>query len=317
MTSRSHAPIVSVIMANHNGSAFAGEAVRSVLGQSLVDLELVFMDDASGDDSVRQAQDAGGGDPRLRIGRLTSQLGPGGARNRALALARGRWIAIVDSDDVIEPQRLERLLAFAQARGADLAADNLLVFSGETVRGPMLRGRSWRTAREVRLAEFALSNRAFGERAPLGFLKPLIRRAILARTGAAYDESLRIGEDFDLIARLLAAGARYWVDPAPLYRYRKHPQSTSHRLKGADIEALLAADDRFLRLHDRLGSAELEALARRRRSLERALAYDSLVTALKARAVWRAAGQAIADPTAVPLLLQPVAARIARIRGAI
>ena len=239
MTSRSHAPTVSVIMANRNAGSYVGEAVRSVLDQSLADLELVFIDDASSDDSVRRAQDAGQGDPRLRIGRFTTQLGPGGARNRALALARGRWIAVVDSDDLITPQRLERLVAFAQAQNADIAADNLLVFSDGVERGALLRGRRWRQAREIRLAEFTLSNRAFGSPTPLGFLKPLIRRATLARTGVAYDESLRIGEDFDLIARLLAAGARYWIDPTPLYRYRKHAQSTSHRLRGADIEALL------------------------------------------------------------------------------
>jgi succinoglycan biosynthesis protein ExoO len=303
-------------MANRNAGPYVAEAVRSVLAQSVADLELIFVDDGSTDDSVRRALEAAAGDPRLKIEQLRRSLGPGGARNRALARARGRWIGVVDSDDVIAPDRFARLIAFADARGADIAADNLMLFSEAGDQGPLLSGRRWSGPREIRLAEFVRSNRLYARGTSLGYLKPLIRRAALGRTATAYDESLRVGEDFQLVAELLAAGARYWVDPAPLYRYRRHGASTSHRLMRADIEALLAADDRFRRLGDRLAPVDLAALDGRRRSLRRALAYDGLVAALKARSAVRAVGQALADPTAVPLLLMPVVARLTRLRGA-
>jgi succinoglycan biosynthesis protein ExoO len=142
----------------------------------------------------------------------------------------------------------------------------------------------------------------------------MIRRAVLARA-PGYDEGLRVGEDYELVARLLASGARYWVDPVARYRYRRHPGSTSHRMRRADLEALLAADDRFRRL-DGLTAADVAALDRRRRTLQRALAFDSFIAALKARSPRRALSQAAADPSILPLLMMPLAARLGRRRSA-
>jgi succinoglycan biosynthesis protein ExoO len=308
------APLVSVLMANRDGAAWIGEAVRSVLGQNLDVIELVLVDDASGDDSVARARAAAGGDPRLKLVRLERSLGPGGARNRAMAEASGEWAAVVDSDDLVAPDRFIRLLALARARRADLVADNLIPFSPSGDQPPMLRGPAWNRPREVSLAEFITCNRPFAPGACLGYLKPLIHGSALQRLGAGYDAALRVGEDYDLVARLLASGARYWIDPAPRYRYRRHAASTSHRLRRGDVEALLAADDRF-RARGGFTREVLAALDRRRQSLERALAYDAIVAALKARAPVRALGQALASPGALPLLMFPIAARMARLRG--
>ena len=315
MTSAAPDPVVSVVMANRDAGPFIAEAVRSVLGQSLRELELILVDDASIDDSAARARAAGIGDPRLRIVSLPRSLGPGGARNRALAEVRGRFVAIVDSDDVIAPDRFESLLALAQAEDADLVADNLLQFSAAGDHGLLLDGPRWTRRRQVGLAEFIDSNRMYVRQANLGYLKPMIRRALLSRVAPGYDEGLRVGEDYELVARLLASGARYWIDPVARYRYRRHAASTSHRLRRTDLEALVAADDRFRRL-DSLTAADLAMLDRRRRTLQRALAFDSFIAALKARSPLRAMSEAAADPSIVPLLMQPVAARLARLRGA-
>ena len=315
MTSAAPDPVVSVVMANRDAGPFIAEAVRSVLGQSLRELELILVDDASIDDSAARARAAGIGDPRLRILSLPRSLGPGGARNRALAEVRGRFVAIVDSDDVIAPDRFESLLALAEAEDADLVADNLLQFSAAGDHGLLLDGPRWTRRRQVGLAEFIDSNRMYVRQANLGYLKPMIRRALLSRVAPGYDEGLRVGEDYELVARLLASGARYWIDPVARYRYRRHAASTSHRLRRTDLEALVAADDRFRRL-DSLTAADLAMLDRRRRTLQRALAFDSFIAALKARSPLRAMSEAAADPSIVPLLMQPVAARLARLRGA-
>ena len=315
MTRAAPDPVVSIVMANRDAGPFIAEAVRSVLGQSVRELELILVDDASSDDSAGRARAAGLGDARFRMVSLPRSLGPGGARNRALAQARGRFVAIVDSDDVIAPDRFESLLALAQAEDADLVADNLLQFSAAGDHGLLLEGPRWTRPRQVGLAEFVHSNRMYARQANLGYLKPVIRRAVLSRVASGYDEGLRVGEDYDLVARLLATGARYWIDPIARYRYRRHRGSTSRRLRRTDIEALLEADDRFRRL-DGLTAADLAALDRRRRTLKRALAYDGLVAALKARSPLRALSEAAADPSIVPLLMLPVAARLARLRGA-
>ena len=102
------APVVSVIMANYNGSAYLGDAIASVRRQSLRELELIVSDDASTDDSVRIVSEAMGGDPRIRLLRSKQNSGPAAARNKALALAKGDWIAVMDSDDLMHPDRLLR-----------------------------------------------------------------------------------------------------------------------------------------------------------------------------------------------------------------
>src|SRR5690606_9522045 len=122
------APRVSIVMANYNGAAHIAAAVRSVLRQTETSLELIVSDDGSDDDSLACARAAADGDPRLVVVGAKRRSGPAAARNRALAVARGGWLAIVDNDDYIEPGRLARLIDAAEADGADIAADDLLVF---------------------------------------------------------------------------------------------------------------------------------------------------------------------------------------------
>src|SRR4051812_36371506 len=121
-------PLVSVVMANHNGAAFLAEALRSALGQSLVDLEVVLADDGSTDASLAIAQAIAAGDRRLVVLPPAPNGGPGAARNRGFAAARGQWIAVMDSDDLMHPERLERLLEAAGRDGCDIVADDMLAF---------------------------------------------------------------------------------------------------------------------------------------------------------------------------------------------
>ena len=121
-------PLVSVITANYNGARHLAAAVRSVLQQTLCSLELIIADDASTDDSLAVIACAAAGDPRVRVLKTCQNGGPGAARNRALKAARGRYIAVFDSDDLMAPDRLEKLVARARVDHADIVVDNLLVF---------------------------------------------------------------------------------------------------------------------------------------------------------------------------------------------
>lgn len=309
------APRVSVIMANLNGAAHIAAAVRSVLRQSERSLELIVSDDGSSDDSLERAAGAAAGDPRLVLLRHGARSGPAAARNRALKAARGEWIAVVDNDDAIHPERIARLIRAAAADQADIVADDLLTFYEDGNRPPHahLNGALARAPHWIGAAEYARSNVLFAAGPSLGYLKPVFKRVGPHGIAPAYDESLTIGEDSDLILRLLIAGWRMRTYPELGYFYRKHAKSISHRLNLPAIDAMEAAAAR----HDPNGNAALaRALERQEDALADARAFTLIVEALKARDLTAAFKAAAGRPSALLLMRYPIGARLTPARPA-
>jgi succinoglycan biosynthesis protein ExoO len=267
-------PLVSIVMANRNGARYLGAAISSVLGQSLTDLELILSDDGSTDASLEVAETVARGDPRLRVIAFPSASGPGAARNRALAAARGNWIAVVDSDDLIHPARFERLLARAEALEADIVADDLVYFGSERGR-TLLEGAplSWPwTPGPSEFLEAEMGRPAI----PVGYLKPVLRRGALG--SLRYREDMTVGEDFDMLFRAILAGARLAVLPEAYYFYRRHRASISHRLSEADAAGMVRASEDLRAVAD----GRLAGLLDRRRALHaRAGRFAALIRALK------------------------------------
>jgi glycosyltransferase involved in cell wall biosynthesis len=106
-------PLVSVLLAAHDDASFLREAVESVLGQTLRDLELIVVDDASTDETPALLDEID--DDRLRVVGNDEQVGLAASLNRGLDLARGRYAARLDADDVARPERLERQVARLRA----------------------------------------------------------------------------------------------------------------------------------------------------------------------------------------------------------
>jgi succinoglycan biosynthesis protein ExoU len=103
-------------------------------------------------------------------------------------------------------------------------------------------------AEQMNFARFVEANisRPGRPRGELGFLKPVMRRAFLERHALGYDERLRLGEDFDLYARMLLAGARFRLVATCGYLAIERPDSLSAQHSAADLAALVGADDRML-----------------------------------------------------------------------
>lgn len=114
----SGAPLVSVITAAYNAETFIVETIASVRGQTLGDWEMLVADDASGDRTAAIVEAASAEDSRIRLIRLERNGGVARARNAALAQARGRFIAFLDSDDLWLPQKLERQVEFMKSKDA-------------------------------------------------------------------------------------------------------------------------------------------------------------------------------------------------------
>lgn len=313
-------PLVSVIIPAWNAAAFIRYPIESCLRQSLADLEVLVVDDASGDATAEAAQEAGGGDRRLRVLRMECNGGPARARNHALEHAQGEFVAVLDADDRMAPERLERLLAVARAQDCDIVFDNLLRCPApdhEQGGEPHLPLDPLAPARRLGLAEFALGNRMGASDRALGYLQPVFRSAFLRANALRYDVSLHIGEDYQLVAEALARGARLWLHPEALYYYWQRAGSLSKRPHVAHLAALIAVDAEFQARHDAsFSAAERVAVRRRRRSLERLKAYlHTRELALQGRYI--AAAQALArDPAAAANLgpwLRQASRRLLRI----
>jgi glycosyltransferase involved in cell wall biosynthesis len=186
-------PLVSVLMSVRNDARFLRDALDSVLQQTLADLELIVVDDASTDDTreLLGALD----DPRVVLLRNEQQLGLAVSLNRALGAATGKYVARLDADDVAERDRLrlqvERLRADSQtavvgSAVADLDEDGRRGGTHVMPRGP------------TALRWHALFS------SPFFHPTVLVDREVLETHDLRYDPRFLESEDYDLWTRLFA-----------------------------------------------------------------------------------------------------------------
>ncbi|WP_404338512.1 glycosyltransferase [Sphingomonas sp. MMS12-HWE2-04] len=310
-------PLISFAIANFNGERFLRDAVASALAQRGVTVEILIVDDRSTDGSWELAERLAAEDARVRAFQMPENGGPGAARNLAIEHAGGRWLAVLDSDDLLHPDRSRRLVEEAERSDASMIADDLLVFDQdryEAVATHLDAGRRG-DAQWIALPAYLDETRMYGRRPNLGFLKPMFRAEFLKTAGLRYDARLRIAEDDDLVLRALAGGARYRLLPRPMYFYRKHGSSISHRLSPANADKMLAAGDRQGALLAGHGPEVQSAWRGKYGALRRSWGFAWFVDALKRRDAGGAVRAALNTPGALLLLRQPIAAILGRARA--
>src|SRR5689334_10319865 len=306
---------VAIIVAAWRASATIGRAVASALAQPET-AEVVVVDDASNDGgaTLAAARAADDGSGRLKIIALETNGGPSRARNAAIAASRAPWIGVLDSDDFLEPGRLAALLALAH-KGYDLIADDLMQTPAgkPPSAGQPLWFRSDRNPIDVDFAFFLDNNlpRLDRHRSELSFLKPLMSRAFLERHGLRYDETMRLGEDYDLYARALALGGRMRLIPWAGYVSVTRPDSLSAVHSRADLCGLEAADLRLL------GSEHVKAVYVRRIqkhlfTTRSRIVWIDFMDALKGGELIRALSIVMKDPRQTPHVLRGLWLTLAR-----
>lgn len=300
-------PDVSIVIAAYNAADTIQRGIRSALAQQGVTVEVIVTDDGS-TDTTRSTVTALG-DPAVRLLALDRNRGPGGARNAGFAAARGRWIAVLDADDTMQPGRLCRMVSAAEREDAALAVDNLFVLHLDGRIETMFPDDLLARTPQITLPDFIDSNRIFRSTHNFGYMKPIFRRAFLEDNDLAYDEALRIGEDYLLFASALAAGGRCVVSPAAGYVYHIREGSISRVLHRHHVEAMLAGDQRFLARFPLTTGAAGSAQRRRTRNLQETRAFLTLVQHLQNRSFGPAIKVALGDPLALRHLSMPVAAR--------
>lgn len=103
---------VSVIMPTHNSAEFLKETISSVLNQTYQNFEILITDDKSEDNTLEILEDLAQNDDRIKIFKLNVNSGAAVARNNSIRNAKGRFIAFLDSDDIWNPDKLEKQISF-------------------------------------------------------------------------------------------------------------------------------------------------------------------------------------------------------------
>jgi glycosyltransferase involved in cell wall biosynthesis len=220
-------PLVSVCIPVYNTERFVADAIASALCQTYQELEIVIVDNASTDTTPQVL--AGFTDPRIRMFRNDENIGAAGNFNRALSLARGRYLKLLCADDVLYPSCVEQQVAVFEA---DARAEIAVVGCARDIIDD--RGKRWlrrrfpgRTGWIDGSAAISMTVRSgtniFGEPAAI------LVRTDAARAAGAFDPRYGFCLDLDLWCRLLRAGALYMIDET-LCGFRVWSQSWSASL---------------------------------------------------------------------------------------
>jgi hypothetical protein len=206
-------PLVSVIVPLYNGASTIERALASVTAQSCSDWELIVIDDASTDDSVRRAQDFATqtDDRRIRIIETPTNRGSSSARNTGIDAAAGEFMTFLDADDEMLPDYLEVLTSACDAETDIVTCGHLM-----SVEGAEERPRSSRAA--GRMDGLSALRAALADTITPFPWDKLYRRSLF--DGLRYPEGLKRFEDMVVNLCLYPRARHVMVLHSPHYRYQ-------------------------------------------------------------------------------------------------
>lgn len=258
-TSVCDAPRVVVVIPAYNAARFLPDAVNSVLRQTYSDFEIVIVDDGSTDDTLAIARAIA--DPRIRV--MTQEnLGLAAARNRGLWASQAEYVAFLDSDDLLLPDKLALHVAALDAHpdiGLVASGWEYIDADGESLG----EERPWASTGVQPTLESILIHGLAAVHAVL------VRRAWIENI-RGFDPRFRMAEDMDFWFRLGAAGCHMaWV-PAIVCQYRIHGLNMSRSVDKHYRAVRTALENLFERVDLPKGVRELR---------ESTFAYVSLAQA--------------------------------------
>ena len=122
------APLVSVILPVYNCESFIHETVESILNQTYIDFELLIIDDASSDETVMKIKQFE--DDRIKLIEKPENTGYTNSLNQGIKLAKGKYIARMDSDDICEPNRFEKQVKMLENRPELIVCGSAIQING-------------------------------------------------------------------------------------------------------------------------------------------------------------------------------------------
>lgn len=261
-------PYISVLMPVYNSERYVRTAVESVLNQTFTNFELLTVDDGSSDNSLSILRELKARDNRIHVISRENR-GLVASRNELIGLSRGRYLAVMDSDDICRRHRFERQVAYLDSHPecVALGSRSLIIDSAGM---PIIETANELTHEELDAAH--ISDRAESRMCNSSVI---LRKDAVLRV-KMYCEKYRFSQDLDLFLRLSEIG-RIANLPEVLVEYRQHLQSISYAHYGKQ----------------RLDAQRAVLAARKRRgltvgvaSLERSMDPESLAEVHRKWAWW-------------------------------
>lgn len=190
----SNSPNISILMSVYNGEKTLGKAIDSILEQTYRNFEFIICDDASTDGTLAILEEYSKKDGRIVLIKHSENKGLGASLNDCLEIARGKYIARQDADDISKPERLERTLEYLESTDSPYVACGIYVFDDKGVFSK-------------RLFEEKITKHIIAKKNPFFHPTMLFKKEILDKVnGYRVAEETRRTEDYDLVMRLAAEG---------------------------------------------------------------------------------------------------------------
>jgi hypothetical protein len=244
-----------------NSASTLLDSARSVLDQTVRTLELIIVNDGSRDATRTIAEEISKGDPRVKLVARSRRGGPAAARNSGIEVARGRYLAFCDADDLWMPQKLERQLELADRSGAPLVYSSYhrvdADFSGPAS-GFRSEGRVVQVPTELTYEQLLRRN-------VIGCLTAVVDRE---QAGPVAMPNLSGAEDYALWLRILRDGAvAVGVDePLALYRAEQPGSHSAARWRAVQAVWRVLREEEGLAMRDAIRHLATDAVAALRKS---------------------------------------------------
>lgn len=221
----------------YNAAKYLSDAIDSILAQTLSDFEVIAVNDGSSDGSAGILDAYSKRDSRIRVLDQPSNRGISAARNIGLMAARGRYIAVMDSDDVAFPRRLEKQVEFLKANPEIGVCGTRCTFFGDM--GSYVGTMPSLNPDETKCRLVFLPT--------LSNTSVMLRRELVSERNVRYDDSLIAAEDYDLYIQALRWSGVTSI-PDILMKIRTHSTSTTRQIMRQGDSTLTPVHDRVLRL---------------------------------------------------------------------
>lgn len=232
-------PKVSIIVPVYNVEKYLPKCVDSIRHQTLVDIEIILVDDGSPDNCPKMIDDYAKDDERIvAVHQKNKWLG--GARNAGLKIAKGEYISCIDADDYISPDFCEKLYNFATENDCDVTVFSSYIVNdgGEYLdisnKGISFPKKNIYRKKDIQKIVFPILINSYN----LNFNVSFFNSCIVDR-GFLFDENIRYAEDYEAALRVYKLANSVGYLDEPLYYYRQNDDSIMHVIKFERLKQII------------------------------------------------------------------------------